>query len=209
MTRTLSRHTKLALCLAAYAVAFACGGGGDGADSQNRPANTAAANTAANTNTAANAGGASHAPATAAQGPAAQTVSHPEAGLQFDVPAGWKTDEEGEQYRLVSADGDISVTFWVPVEGDFENAAKAIGEEIGKQLTDLKYDAEPRQDKHNGMDHISVTGSGKAEGRNVNFSADMLRAKRPVIILTFSSPENFKHHEAEYSKFVSSIKRAG
>jgi hypothetical protein len=203
MTRTLSRHTKLALCLAACAAAFGCGG--DGADSQNRPANSAAANAPA----AANAGAPAAAGPPAAQTPAAQTVSHPEAGLQFDVPAGWKTDEEGEQYRLVSADGDISVTFWVPVEGDFENAAKAIGEEIGKQLTDLKYDAEPRQDKHNGMDHISVTGSGKAEGRSVNFSADMLRAKKPVIILTFSSPENFRHHEAEYSKFVSSIKRAG
>ena len=125
------------------------------------------------------------------------------------MPAGWKTDEEGEQYRLLSADGDISVTFWVPVEGDFQNAAKAIGEEIGKQLTDLKYDAEPRQDKHNGMDHVSVTGSGKAEGRNVTFSADLLQAKKPVIILTFTSPENFRRHEAEYSKFVSSIKRAG
>jgi len=203
MTRTLSRHTKLALCLAACALAVACGGG---ADTQNRPANTAAAN--ANAANTANTANAAAAPAATAS-PAAQTVSHPEAGLQFDVPVGWKTDEEGEQYRLLAPDGDISVTFWVPVEGDFQNAAKAIGEEIGKQLTDLKYDAEPRQDKHNGMDHVSVTGSGKAEGRSVNFSADLLQAKKPVIILTFSSPDNFKHHEAEYSKFVSSIKRAG
>ena len=203
MTRTLSRNAKLALCLAACALAVACGGGGAnsstgngaGGQANTAPANPPAANTA-------------NAPAANAS-PAAQTVSHPEAGIQFEVPAGWKSDEEDEQYRLISADGDISVTFWVPVEGDFQNAAKAIGEEIGRQLTDLKYDAEPRQDKHNGMDHVSVTGSGKAEGRSVNFSADLLQAKRPVIILTFSSPEHFKNHEAEYSKFVSSIRRSG
>lgn len=208
MSPTLSRQTKLALCLAACALGLACGD--RGADGQNRPANTAAANApAANAPAAQTASAPAASASPAAQTASGQLVSHPEAGLQFEVPAGWKTDEEGEQYRLLSADGDISVTFWVPVEGDFENAAKAIGEEIGTQLTDLKYDAEPRQDKHNGMDHISVTGSGKSEGRNVNFSADLLQAKKPVIILTFSSPDNFRRHEAEYSKFVSSIRRAG
>ena len=181
------RSAKLILGLAACALALACG---DGA-----PANTAA-NTAA----------------VAAATPAAQTadghlITHAAAGIRFEVPAGWKSEADGEQFDLESGDGEVSVTFWVPAEQEFDAAAKAIGEELGKQIKNLKFDGEPKEGTHNGMDHVSVTGSGQADGKNVVFSADLLQAKKPVIVLTFASPENYKEHEAEYVKLVRSIKK--
>ena len=59
------------------------------------------------------------------------------------------------------------------------------------------------------MPCASITGAGQIEGSDIAFSADLLHAEKPVIILTFASPENFEKHRAAYAKLIQSIKRAG
>ena len=59
------------------------------------------------------------------------------------------------------------------------------------------------------MDHAAVSGSGQVDGKDVLFSADILEAKKPLILLTFGSMENLQKHSAEYIKLVKSIKKVG
>ncbi len=181
------RPTKLILCLAACALALAC----------NRPSQT--------TNSA---GTAASAPPVA-QGSDGEIITHTAAGLRFDVPAGWKSEADGERYDLESGDGEIVVTFWVPAEAQFEDAARAVGEELSRQIEDLEFDGEPREDTHNGMGHVAITGSGKSGGKEVTFSADLLQAAKPVIVLTFGPRDAFKKHWDDYSRLVNSIKKVG
>jgi predicted Zn-dependent protease len=147
------------------------------------------------------------APASAAQ--EAKTFTHEGAGVTFEVPAGWKAEAEGEQVTVSPAGGGVSLVFWVPEEDDFDAAAKALGEELAKQIQELKFDGEPKADKHNGMDHAAVSGSGKVDGKEIHFSADILEAKKTIIVLTFGTMENLQKHAAEYSQLVKSIKRVG
>ena len=147
------------------------------------------------------------APAAAAQ--EAKTFTHEGAGVTFDVPAGWKAEADGEQVTVSPAGGGISLVFWVPEEDDFDAAAKALGEELAKQIQELKFDGEPKADKHNGMDHASVTGSGKVGGKEIVFSADILEAKKTLIVLSFGSAEGIQKHAAAFSSLVKSIKRVG
>jgi predicted Zn-dependent protease len=135
-----------------------------------------------------------------------KTFTHEGAGVTFDLPEGWKAEADGEQLTVAPAGGGVSLVFWVTEEDDFDAAAKALGEELAKQIQELKFDGEPKADKHNGMDHAAVTGSGKVGGRDIHFSADILEAKKPLVVLTFGSAEGFEKHQAAYVSLVKSIR---
>ena len=136
-----------------------------------------------------------------------KTFTHQGAGVTFELPDGWTAEPDGDQLTVSPADESVAIVFWVTEEGDFDAAAKALGEELAKQIKNLKMDGEPKSDTHNGMDHAAVTGSGQVDGKDVVFSADILEAKKPLIVLTLGSMENLQKHSAEYSKLVKSIKK--
>ena len=94
-------------------------------------------------------------------------------------------------------------------EDDFEAASEAVGEELGKTLKNIKFDADKKEDTHNGMPHASFSGSGQIEGREVLFSADLLQAKKPVIVLTFGVADQLQKHAGAYTQLVKSIKKVG
>jgi predicted Zn-dependent protease len=138
-----------------------------------------------------------------------KTFPHAGAGVTFELPAGWTAEPDGAQLTVSPADESIALVFWVTEEDDFDAAAKALGAELAKQVKNLKLDGEPKADTHNGMAHAAVTGSGQVEGKEVVFSADILEAKKPLIVLTLGSLENLQKHAADFSKLVKSIKKVG
>jgi hypothetical protein len=146
---------------------------------------------------------------TAAPAQEGKTYTHEAGGITFDLPAGWKAEPDGDQLTVSPAGGGIGVTFWVTEEDDFDAASKALGEELGKQIKNIKFDGEPKSDTHNGMEHASVSGSGQIEGKDILFSADLLQAKKPVIVLTFGTADTISKHAEDYSKLVRSIKKVG
>lgn len=149
---------------------------------------------------------AAHAAAVRQEG---KTFTHEAGGISFTLPAGWEAEPDGEQITAAPADGGISIVLWVTKEDDFEEAAGALGEELGKEIKNLKFDGEPKSGTHNGMQFESVKGSGQIDGNNILFSADLLAAKKPVIILSFGTAEGLQKHAAEYGQLVKSIKKVG
>jgi hypothetical protein len=49
----------------------------------------------------------------AAAAQAGKTFTHPDAGVQFQLPAGWKAKPDGEVITVSSADDGLQVVFWV------------------------------------------------------------------------------------------------
>ena len=138
-----------------------------------------------------------------------KTFKHEEGGIQFDAPAGWKSEAEDDQITVSAPDDSISIVLWVPEADTFDAALDALDEELAKMVKNIKIDGEAKTDTHNGMRHAGLTGSGKIEGADVLWSVDLLMAKKPVIALTFASPGNFEKHAGDYSKLVKSIKKVG
>lgn len=134
-----------------------------------------------------------------------KTYTHEAGGITFTLPTGWKAEPDGTQLTAAPEEGGISISFWVTEEDDFEAASEAVGEELGKLLKNIKLDEDKKEDTHNGMPHASFTGSGQIEGRDVLFSADLLQAKKPVIVLTFGVADQLQKHAAAYSQLVKSI----
>ena len=133
--------------------------------------------------------------------------SHKDAGVQFEVPKGWKAKPDGEVITVSTADDSLQMVFWVPEENTFEAAVKDLDNELGKTIKNIKTTDKGTSDTHNGMPHFSTGGTGQVGGATIEWSVDVLAAKKIVIILTFAAPGVVEKHADEALKFINSIKK--
>lgn len=134
--------------------------------------------------------------------------SHPEAGIQFEVPSSWKAEVDGEIMTVTASDDSISIAFWVPKEADVDSAVKALDAELSKLMTNIKATEEAEMDTLNGMETYSVSGTGEAEGVTLNWSAHIIGANKPVYVVAFAAPGLWEKNEKELDTFINSIKKS-
>ncbi len=134
--------------------------------------------------------------------------SHPEAGIQFEVPPTWKAEIDGEVMTVTAADNSFSIAFWVPKEADIETAAKAIDAELAKLMTNINTTEEGEEGTINGMDSFAVAGTGDIEGVTLNWSAHIIAAQKPVFVVAFGAPGQWEQHQKEIETFTGSIKKS-
>ena len=138
-----------------------------------------------------------------------QTFTHPDAGVQFELPKGWKAKPDGEVITASSADDGLQVVFWVPDEATFDAAVKELDKELSKTIKNMKTEGKPTQDTHNGMPHYEEAGTGVVNGATIAWSVDVLGAKKPLIILTFAAPNLYEKNAEAYDRLIMSIKKIG
>lgn len=134
--------------------------------------------------------------------------SHKEAGVQFELPKGWKAKPDGEVITVSTADDSLQMVFWVPDEDTFDAAVRDLDKEISKTIKKIKMTDKGTSDTHNGMPHFSAGGTGEVDGTTIEWSVDVLAAKKVVIILTFAAPGIAEKHADEAVQFINSIKKA-
>jgi hypothetical protein len=133
--------------------------------------------------------------------------THAEGGIQFELPAGWKAEPNGDQMTLSTQDSSLSIVLWVPAEDDFQQAVNELDKELSKTMKNVKPSGEPRETTVGGMTTYSQAGTGVVEGSEIQWSVDVIQAKKPVIALTFAAPGIWEKHQADYQKFAKSIKK--
>ncbi|HYO91355.1 MAG TPA: hypothetical protein VEQ40_06950, partial [Pyrinomonadaceae bacterium] len=79
--------------------------------------------------------------------------------------------------------------------------------ELSKTMKNIKPSGEPRETNVGGMQTFSQSGTGVVEGSEIQWSVDIIRAKKPVIALTFAAPGVWEKHQGEYQQFAKSIKK--
>jgi hypothetical protein len=134
--------------------------------------------------------------------------SHPNAGIQFEVPNSWKAEVDGEMMTVSAADGSLSIVFWVPKEVTVDAALDALDTELGKIMKNVKPNGEPEKGNLNGMMTYSAEGTGEIEGTSIEWSCHLMEAKKPVIALTFAAPGAYDQHQKDVDAFVKSIKKS-
>jgi hypothetical protein len=134
--------------------------------------------------------------------------SHPSAGIQFEVPATWKAEADGEMMTVSAADGSLSIIFWVPKEVTVDAALDALDSELGKIMKNVKPNGEPEKGNVNGMTTYSTEGTGEVEGASIEWSCHLMEARKPVIALTFAAPGAYDQHQKDVDAFVKSIKKS-
>lgn len=136
-----------------------------------------------------------------------RVFTHKEAGVQFELPKGWKAKPDGEVITVSTADDSLQMVFWVPDEDTFDAAVKDLDKELGSTIKNIKTTDKGTSDTHNGMPHFSTGGTGEVSGATIEWSVDVLAAKKVVIILTFAAPGIAEKHAEEALKFITSIKK--
>src|SRR5437764_12704007 len=106
--------------------------------------------------------------------------THEEAGVQFQLPKGWKAKPDGEVITASSADDALQVGFWVPDEDTFEAAVRELDKEISKTVKNMKTTEKPAQDTLNGMAHYGEVGCGEVNGAAIDGIVYVLRVARSL-----------------------------
>lgn len=132
---------------------------------------------------------------------------HNEAGVKFVLPKGWKAKPDGEVITVSTPDDALQMVFWVPDEDTLDAAVKDLDNELGKTIKNIKTTGKETKDTHNGMPHYSISGTGEVEGTTIEWSVDVLAAKKVVIILSFAAPGAWEKHADDAAKFIDSIRR--
>lgn len=143
--------------------------------------------------------------------PAAQdqrVFTHKEAGVQFELPKGWKAKPDGEVITVSTADDSLQMVFWVPDAETIDAAVKDLDKELDTTIKNVKTTDKGTSGTHNGMKHFSTGGTGEVSGTTIEWSVDILAAKKVVIILTFAAPGIAEKHAEEASQFIGSIKKS-
>ena len=108
--------------------------------------------------------------------------------------------------QVSSPDDSVTIVLWVPDTDSFEDAAKAMGDQIDKQLDNVKTDNDGSETTVNGMPAYTLTGTGKYEGTPVHWAVDLIKAKKPFIALSIGESAKLQQHLDGYKKLVASIK---
>ena len=127
-----------------------------------------------------------------------------DAGLQFEIPKGWKT--EVDKNVVLSIEGGAATITFV-VEDEYMMVIAGMKEKLKEELTEMKSNGELKENTHNGMTHISESGTGMIKDVPINWSIDVIKAGKPVTVLTFGIQSILDSHGEEYHKFVTSLKK--
>lgn len=183
---------------------LACSKDTNSNNSNNSNSNNANSNkTTSNTNTTKT----TNTEATASTADTGEVFKHPEGGIQFERPAGWKSEQEGDRMTLSTPDNTISVVIYVPAEDNFKEATEALDKELSKTIKNVKENGEPKETTLDGMQTVSLNGTGDVNGTQIQWAVDLIQAKKPVIVLTFAAPGMWEKYQADYQKLAKSIKR--
>ena len=136
-----------------------------------------------------------------------EVYRHEAAGVKFTLPKGWKAKPDGETVTVSTADDSLQMVFWVPDEDTLDAAVKDLDKELSKTIRNIKTTGKETTDTHNGMPHYSVSGTGEVEGVTIEWSVDVLAAKKVVIILSFAAPGAWEKHSNSAAKFIDSIRK--
>jgi hypothetical protein len=137
---------------------------------------------------------------------AGETFTHGEAGVQFTLPAGWKTKNEGETLTATSEHEAISVVLWVPRGNDFDKAKNDLKQQLNQVIKNPQVTTPGEEGTHNGMRAYTAAGTGEVNGQTILWEVDMLQAKKPFFVLTFAAPQMFEMHQGAYQQLLGSLR---
>ena len=137
---------------------------------------------------------------------AGETFTHPDAGVQFTLPAGWTTKTEGEKIIATSEHEAVSVVLWVPRGDDFDKATDELMQQLANVIKNPQVTSPGKESTHNGMRAYTAGGTGQVSGQSILWEVDVLQAKKPFFVVTFASPDMFKMHQGDYQQLLASLR---
>ena len=138
----------------------------------------------------------------------ARTYKDDKAKVSVDIPDNWKVEAEEDLLSASAPDDSIGLVFLVMPAEAVDKALEELDKELSKMMTDMKPKGEAEEIKLNGMEGISIDGTGKVDGAKVEFGLMLLETKngKIVMVLGFAQAGTWKKNEAAVAGIFKSLK---
>jgi predicted Zn-dependent protease len=141
------------------------------------------------------------------QAAAPKVFKHEDAGIQFELPAGWTAQPAGDVLTITASDSSVSVVLWALDNVSADDARKTLDTELNKVMKNQRVTKPATKGILNGMPVVTESGTGEVDGTTIEWSVDLITAKKPVICLYFAAPGIADKHADEIAAFRNSIKK--
>lgn len=131
-------------------------------------------------------------------------------GIRFIVPKTWIATPDETEINLATEDNTLRMVIWVPSNTDYDGVVNSLSEELGRHIQNAKPGDVATRTTLNGMQALTQNGAGDMDDAQVKWKIDVVKAKRPIIILSYTTVGDLsEEHNAEYFTLMDSIRPVG
>jgi predicted Zn-dependent protease len=133
-----------------------------------------------------------------------------EAGIQYEIPAGWRTEPHKDAMQITSPDGGVSIIIGLAVNDNTEAMIAGLKEYLKKDYQNFKAGSDLQKENINDLRAVIENGSGETSEGVMEWNIVVLiGGKRPIIAFTVAEQKAFRNSQGDYIKLVQSIKKTG
>jgi hypothetical protein len=138
----------------------------------------------------------------------AQAKGDPDLKLEWEVPAGWKGEVQGNTTILEDPKGETTIMLVKTGDKDAEQVMAGIDQVLGATIKDLKYEDKPTTGQTNGLRSIQQRLTGKLDGKPVKGIMRLLEApeKRYLVIVAVALTDKYETLRGPINAFLKSVK---
>ena len=139
---------------------------------------------------------------------ALEHFEHKEARVSITVPKGWKSQNDGKVFSVMTQQEDVAAAFTVVDEDSLGEATKAVGKSLGEKIQNLTFGKEDKIEI-NGMKGVAVDGDGKMNGVDVDLMIVVLDTPvegKAMMIIALAEDAKLAAHKAELKFLFQNIK---
>ncbi len=139
----------------------------------------------------------------------ANVINISEAGVQYEVPQGWRIQQHQDALQITSSDGGVSIIIAVAANDNTETMISGLKEYLKKDYVNYKVASQLQEEQINGLKVLIENGSGETSEGVMEWNIAMiLGGKRPLIAFTVTNQKLFSGNQADYIKLVQSLRKA-
>ena len=131
-----------------------------------------------------------------------------EAGIQYEVPQGWRTESHKDAMQITSPDGGVSIIIGLAVNDNSEAMIAGLKDYLKKDYQNFKASNDLQKETINELRAVIENGSGETSEGIMEWNIVLLiGGKRPIIAFTVAEQKAFRNSQGDYIKLVQSIKK--
>jgi hypothetical protein len=111
----------------------------------------------------------------------AEVMKQEAAGLQIELPTGWKTRTNAGQLVAEPPDKKTYLSFAVIEEARIKDYVAKWAEGMKGRLTDLQVDVDGEKSEVNGLQHVYSVGSATVEGKPIQWDLTIVKGGTKVL----------------------------
>lgn len=139
---------------------------------------------------------------------AANVVVIKEANIQYEIPAGWRTEQHSDATQITSPDGGVSIIIGLAANDNTEAMIVGLKDYLKQDYTNFKVGGDLQKESINDLRALIENGSGETSEGVMEWNIVVLiGGKRPIIAFTVAEQKAFRNSQADYIKLVQSIKK--